>query len=466
MNTRREKPSRPEAALGLQRPAGNRAVQRWGGPARPLAGNRALRALVQRASSSGSGAALEQKAQEAVGRYRRGLTHAQEIRKIADELIEKELGSKPTRRIGARRNGLAEIARRGGPESEKARRIGRTLAEIEAELDRRAAEVVLVTDDLIEEKLGARPKSPKGRENALKKLAGKGGDVGDAASNLQKQLREAEAELAGRKPSPKRPSKGERWRRRYRQEQEAFAKSQGAAAKAEGAATKAAAEAEGATVKEVEKVAAKEVEKAATKGGRLYARVAAKIGIELVEALVPDPLDAIDLMVDFVRAFAEAKEAIRQRNLENGFAIGWAAYLVIPRWEWAKWFAHTAVSKDVVTEILGTAGVAENAFNEGLVRGFIYGEKHTTAQGDRVRQKAFDAVLKATGHTPGRYDGDDLYTFGRDDVYSFAAALWPAAVEFLEEASRRRAARLERERLAKHAKDVERRFGTGASWPR
>jgi hypothetical protein len=225
-------------------------------------------------------------------------------------------------------------------------------------------------------------------------------------------------------------------------------------------------EAESVAVKEVEKVAVKEAEHVATKGGRLYARVAAKIGIELLDGLIPDPLDALELMVDFARAFAEAREAIRRRSLESGFAIGWAAYLVIPRWEWAKWFAYTTVSRDVATEILGAAGVAENAFNEGLVRGFIYGEKHTTAQCDRLRQKAFNAVLKATGHTPGRYDGDDVYTFGRDDVYLFAGAMRAAAVEVLKEADRRRAARLEQERLAKHAKEVEKRFGTGASWPR
>jgi hypothetical protein len=180
--------------------------------------------------------------------------------------------------------------------------------------------------------------------------------------------------------------------------------------------------------------------------GALLKRVAAKIGPTLLEALVPDPFDALELMVDFAKSFTEAREAIRRRNLEDGFAVGWAAYLVVPRWEWARWFALTVASKDVATQVVGAVGVAENAFNEGLVRGFIYGEKHTAAQADRVRQKAFDAVLKSSGHTPGRYDGDDVYTFGRDDVYSFAGALHAAAVEVLEEADRRREARLEEER--------------------
>jgi hypothetical protein len=171
-------------------------------------------------------------------------------------------------------------------------------------------------------------------------------------------------------------------------------------------------------------------------------------------------------MIDFAKSFTEAREAISRRNLENGFAVGWAAYLVVPRWEWAKWFAHTVASRDVATQVVGAVGVAENAFNEGLVRGFIYGEKHTTAQSDRVRQKAFDAVLKSTGHTPGRYDGDDLYTFGRDDVYLFAGALHAASVEVLKEADKRREARLEAERLKKHAERVQKRFDAGQTSPR
>ena len=115
----------------------------------------------------------------------------------------------------------------------------------------------------------------------------------------------------------------------------------------------------------------------------------------------------------------------------------------MPRW--ARWFAHTVASRDVITQLLDAVGVAENAFNEGLVRGFIYGEKHSQAQAQAVRQKAFDALV-AKGRMPGRYDGDDLYTFGRDDVYSFAAVLAPTADAVLAEAERRKAAREQAER--------------------
>jgi hypothetical protein len=187
---------------------------------------------------------------------------------------------------------------------------------------------------------------------------------------------------------------------------------------------------------------------------KFYRRLAAKlgrIGMEVVDGLVPDPLDALELMYDFAGSYKEAWNRIKRDNLTTGFAIGLAAYLVIPRWEWAKYYARTTVSRDVATQVLGAVGIAENAFNDGLVRGFIYGEKHATAQANRLRQKAFDALVKA-GRMPGRYEGDDVYTFGRDDVYSFAAALQPTAVSVLKEADRRKAARIEAEKLREEMK--------------
>jgi hypothetical protein len=199
---------------------------------------------------------------------------------------------------------------------------------------------------------------------------------------------------------------------------------------------------------------------AANAPGTLYNRVLSKAGRVALDLLIPEPLDAIELMIEFAGSYKEAWARIRHRNLKNGFAIGWAAYLVIPRWEWAKWFAHTVASKDVTTQVLGAVGVAENAFNEGLVRGFIYGEKHSAAQADRVRQKAFD-VLAREGRTPGHDAGDNVYTFGRDDVYAFASVLVPTAVAVLAAADRQRKERLEAEQLRK---DAERwsRVPTGA----
>ena len=184
---------------------------------------------------------------------------------------------------------------------------------------------------------------------------------------------------------------------------------------------------------------------------KLSKRLVAKLGAELVDGLVPDPLDALELMYDFAGSYKEAWDRIKADNLTTGFAIGLAAYLIVPRWEWALYHARTVASRDVVTQVLGAVGIAENAYNEGLVRGFVYGEKHSRAQAQKLRQKAFDALVKA-GRMPGRYEGDDVYTFGRNDVYAFAVALMPTAVSVLKEAERRKKARLDSASLREEAK--------------
>lgn len=420
-------------------------------------GNRAVARLVQREVTRdppGTWITPEARARAAAGEVERRLAEQTErlkdLERVGEDVIADELG----------------LSIRPSPREPAAGGAPVTQGGIAAErpLEERLAEAAAGQGPAAEEAsrlLRERRTNPRWIQKRLKEIADGGGRRSEAAKALLRDLREADKERGRLKRilKPKQAGAG------AANVPKTMAHDvEGAAAKeGENVAVK---EGENAALKEGEKAAAKEFEKAATKGGPLYARVAAKVGIELLEAMVPDPLDAISLLIDFASAFGEAKEAIRQHNRESGFAIGWAAYLVVPRWDWARWFAYTTVSRDVVTEILDAAGVAENAFNDGLVRGFIYGEKHTTAQSDGVRQKAFDAVLKTTGHTPGRYDDDDLYTFDRDDVYSFAAVLRPAALVVLQESDRRRAARLEEERLAKQAEEVKRQLGTSASWPR
>jgi hypothetical protein len=194
--------------------------------------------------------------------------------------------------------------------------------------------------------------------------------------------------------------------------------------------------------------------------GKLSARLASK-GAGLLAHLVPDPIDMallpFELFGNYFGSYARAAENIRERNLTHGFALGWAAYLVIPRWEWAREFGYTVVDRNVVALVLGTVGVAENAHNEGLKRGFRYGKQHSTAQAESVRHKVFNALVQS-GHTPGRYDGDDLYTFGRDDVYLFAGVLEPAARAVLAEGER-----LRKERA--HMEYMRRIDGTSLSRP-
>lgn len=164
---------------------------------------------------------------------------------------------------------------------------------------------------------------------------------------------------------------------------------------------------------------------------------------------MPSPLDAIGWMVDFFGSYAEAREAIRERNLRSGVAIGIAAYLVIPRWEWAQ-FAHTVVSRDVITERSSARPASRRTPS---TRAWSAGSSSTSAiprsMADRLRQRAFDSVLRE-GRTVGRYVGDDVWSFDRDDVHTFAGVLMPTADWLLAEADRRRRAReaAERERKA------------------
>jgi hypothetical protein len=46
---------------------------------------------------------------------------------------------------------------------------------------------------------------------------------------------------------------------------------------------------------------------------------------------------------------------------------------------------------------------------------------------------------------PGHHEGDDVYTFRREDVYKFAVALQATAVAVLKEADRRREAMMKKE---------------------
>src|SRR5262249_48442619 len=208
----------------------------------------------------------------------------------------------------------------------------------------------------------------------------------------------------------------------------------------------------------VETTVAKEVGEATVTHPKLYTRIASKVRratLALMDGLVPDPLDAFELMIRYAGSFEAAKEAVRERNLEDGFAIGWACYLLFPTWERASTFAFTTVERGVITQVIAAVGVAENAFNEGLVRGFLYGEKHSEAQLNRVRQRALDAVHRSERTVYGRYLGDGVYQFVRDDVFLFAGTLHEATRAVLAESERRREARNEKERLERDREQIE-----------
>ena len=215
-----------------------------------------------------------------------------------------------------------------------------------------------------------------------------------------------------------------------------------------------------APAKATREVAAEAVEGIA-RNRKLGARIAAKVGKvtwALIDGLIPDPLDAIELLINFAESIAAAKAAVRKRNLETGFATGWACYLLFPTWERARTFARTSVEKDVITQVIDAVGVAENAFNEGLVRGFLYGEKHSPAQLDRVRQRALDALHRSGRTVEGHNLGDGVYQFVRDDVHLFAGSLLAATREVLAESERRKEAREEAAHLERDRERIERDY--------
>jgi hypothetical protein len=300
----------------------------------------------------------------------------------------------------------------------------------------------------------------------LREIADGGGANAEHARRLIGDLREAEKEhgAAKRVLKPKQPGAGAANTPRPTKYQggDAAPKAEGKVEKTAGSAGKV--ETAAAKVEKTvgSKVATEAVEEVARP--RRLAGLGAKVGkatLALIDGLMPDPTDAIALLIDYAESFKAAQEAVRKRNLEKGFAIGWACYVLFPTWERAKTFARTYVEKDVITQIIDAVGIAENAYNEGLVRGFRYGEKHSTAQLDRVRQRALDAVHRSGLTVNGNNFGDGVYQFVRDDVYLFAGALQKATREVLADTERRKEAREERERLEREARKAREDFDAG-----
>jgi hypothetical protein len=387
--------------------------------------------VLQRALGPSKPATLEPKALDRLRVFRRDLTHAQELRQIADNLIEKELGAPPRRSLGARRRGLAMIANRGGPQAERARRLSETLGKIEANLEQQAKDITSVVDDLIEEKLGARPKTAKARENALGNIRNRGGEVGEAAGLLGKELEEIESELAARKPGT-------------------TSKFSTTAKKTAGKVEEATAKAT-ATTKTLATQGLVKAEEAAVKTeAKLGSRVLASAGRLGLSLLLPDPMDAIMLMVQFAGSYQEAWDIIEQRNTRRGIAFGIAAGMVGLDWEWVKqnlW--RRFAEPDVATLVIEAVGLAERSFNDGLVRGHRYGAAYPLRMKNRILGETF-TILAQEG-----YKTDEKGLFTIDTVGRVARVLMPIADDFLQQAAERKQAREKREedRARKERKD-------------
>jgi hypothetical protein len=196
----------------------------------------------------------------------------------------------------------------------------------------------------------------------------------------------------------------------------------------------------GATSKVVTQAEEALVESGAKAGERLGMRALKGFGRFLLEVGIPGPDDAIMMLGDFAGSYAEAWKAMEKRGLHRGFAAGFAAQLLSfdPDWVRAK-LAYRYANPSMATNLVGGRGKEERKFNEGLARGYFYGQRHSAQQVATVRERAF-AALARSGRSIGTSSGFDV-----DDVWRLASVLMPTANAVIAEAERRTEKRLMKE---------------------
>ena len=128
--------------------------------------------------------------------------------------------------------------------------------------------------------------------------------------------------------------------------------------------------------------------------------------------------------------------------------------LLFPTWDRAQTFARTYAEKDVITQVIDAVSVAENTFNEGLVRG------PCTARSTRPRSSTASGGARWTrpperadhqGPRPGR---QRLPVRPRRRPL-FAGSLLAATRAILAESERRKEAREEAARLERDRERIE-----------
>jgi hypothetical protein len=199
----------------------------------------------------------------------------------------------------------------------------------------------------------------------------------------------------------------------------------------------------GATSKVVTQAEEALVESGAQAGEKLGMRALKGFGRFLLEVGIPGPDDAIMMLGDFAGSYAEAWKAMEKRGLQRGFAAGFAAQLLRFDPDWVRErLAYRFANRSMATNLVGGRGKEERKFNEGLARGYFYGQRHSAQQAATVREGAF-AALARSGRSIGTSSGFDV-----DDVWRVASVLVPTANAVIAEAERRMEKRLMKE-LAK-----------------
>jgi hypothetical protein len=160
-------------------------------------------------------------------------------------------------------------------------------------------------------------------------------------------------------------------------------------------------EAEKTVVKTAEKTAVKTAEAAAERAvgtlakaeGRL-ARTIYKIGA-IAEALLPGPLDALMLMVDYAGAWADAKEEAQRRSFHYGFELGLAAGLIGLQKPWVHAnLRRRFADKDAISELIGVTGLRELETNKGLDLGVAVGAAFPAKERGELLEAGFGELAK------------------------------------------------------------------------
>jgi hypothetical protein len=118
-------------------------------------------------------------------------------------------------------------------------------------------------------------------------------------------------------------------------------------------------------------------------------RVIYKIGA-IAEALLPGPLDALMLMVDYAGAWSGAKEEALRLSFHHGFELGLAAGLVGLEKPWVDGnLRRRFADKDVVSELVGVTGLRELETNKGRDLGLQVGAAFPAAERGDLLEAGF-----------------------------------------------------------------------------
>jgi hypothetical protein len=174
------------------------------------------------------------------------------------------------------------------------------------------------------------------------------------------------------------------------------------------------------------------------RGGGRVGTVLGKIGGAagwVADFLLPGPLDAIVLLVQFASVYGENREEARQRGWHGGFPVGFAAGLIFA--SKARTFARNelaphSISSDVLTEVAGTSGVREAGYIQGLADGIELRDVFSQQQRMAIRDYGVRG-LRARG-----FHWDSESWFSRATVEALADEIGPTLFQIVDEAEKAR----------------------------